>query len=224
LRHFTEHPERPFSIGAAQTELLADPAPWAAAFADQRAIVCRDIFEPALFARLLAAAGGTRFRDDHVIELGTRAVEEPQRVGGTLNVLLQRPNLFRWLEQVTGRRNLAGAEGRLVQTRTGLGSDALEWHNDLQQSRRALAITISLTDVAFEGGLFELRRVGEPESVRGFSHGRAGTALIFDLGEDIEHRVRPITAGGPRRIYTGWFMRHAVLPAALSPASKATES
>jgi hypothetical protein len=219
LRPFTEISERPFSIGATRTELLADPAPWAAMFAEQRAIVCRDIFDPALADRMLAAARGTAFREDHVAELGTRAVEEPQRVGGTINVLLNRPDLFRWLEAVTGRTGLAGAEGRLVQTRAG-GGDALEWHNDLQQSRRALAITISLTEAVYNGGLFELRRVDDPATTRCFTHARAGTALIFDLGSDIEHRVQPLSSGGPRRVFTGWFMREAVLPAAIAgPAS-----
>lgn len=214
LRPFTEIPERPFSIGAAQTELFADPAPWAARFAEQRAIVCRDIFDPVLFDRLLAAARATDFREDRV-DLGTREVEEPQRVGGTINVLLQRPNLFRWLEAVTGRAGLAGAEGRLVQTRAGAG-DALDWHNDLQQSRRALGVTISLTVAAYAGGLFEMRRVDDPADTRSFDHARAGTALIFDLGADIEHRVQPLPSGGPRRVFTGWFMREAVLPAAIA--------
>lgn len=195
--------------------MFADPAPWAAVFADQRAIVCRDIFDPALFDRLFAAARGTRFRDDHVAELGTREVEEPQRVGGTLNILLGRSSLFRWLEAVTGHTGLAGAEGRLVQTRAGKG-DALDWHNDLQQARRALGITISLTDAAYAGGLFEMRRVDDPASARCFDHARAGTALIFDLGGDIEHCVHPVSSGGPRRVFTGWFMREATLSAAIA--------
>ncbi|THD35884.1 MAG: 2OG-Fe(II) oxygenase [Sphingomonas sp.] len=215
MRPFTENSEQPFAIGAARTDLLAEPAPWAARFAEQRAIVCRDIFEPALLAKLLAAAGTTGFRDDHVAGLGTRAVEEPQRVGGTINVLLQRPNLFRWLEAVTGRTGLAGAEGRLVQTRAG-GGDALDWHNDLQQARRALGITIGFTDAPFDGGLFELRRVDDPATARCFDHARAGSALIFDLGSDIEHRVHPLSSGGPRRVFTGWFMREAALSAAIA--------
>ena len=215
MRPFTEMSERPFSIGASQTEMCADPAPWAACFAEQRAIVCRDIFEPALFDRLFAAARGTQFREDHVAELGTREVEDPQRVGGMINVVLSRPSLFRWLEAVTGRIGLAGAEGRLVQTRAG-GGDALEWHNDLQQARRALGITISFTDAVYDGALFEMRRVDDPASARSFAHARAGTALIFDLGSDIEHRVHPLSSGGPRRVFTGWFMREPSLSAALA--------
>lgn len=212
MRPFTEIPERPFAIGAARTELLADPAPWAACFAEQRAIVCRDVFDAALLDRLLTAARGTGFRADQV-DLGTREVEEPQRVGGTLNVLMQRPALFRWLEAVTGQTGLVGAEGRLVQARAGAG-DALDWHDDLGQPRRALGVTISLTDADYTGGLFEMRRVNDPATTRCFDHASAGTALIFDLGTEIEHRVHPVSSGGPRRIFTGWFMRETVLAVA----------
>ena len=217
MRPFTEIPERPFAIGAARTELFADPAPWAALFAEQRAIVCRDVFDAPLSARLMAAARVTQFREDEV-DLGTREVEEPQRVGGTINVLLQRPDLYRWLEAATGRTGLQGAEGRLVQTRAGAG-DALDWHDDLGRPCRALGVTISLTDAAYSGGLFDMRRVGDPASTRSFDHARAGTALIFDIGADIEHRVLPVSSGGPRRIFTGWFMREAVLPAAIATAA-----
>lgn len=211
MRPFTETSDHPFTIGAAYTELTADPAEWAACFAEQRAIVCRDIFDPALSGRLFAATRGTRFREDRVADLGTREVEDPQRVGGVINVLLNRPNLLRWLELVTAQVGLAGAEGRLVQTRAG-GGDALVWHDDLKHAHRALGITISFTEAPYEGGLFEMRRVNDPDSSRSFKHAHAGTALIFDLSAQIEHRVRPVSSGGPRRVYTGWFLREPVLP------------
>ena len=218
MRPFAELPERPFAIGTSQTELLADPAPWAALFAEQRAIICRDIFDPVLLDRLLTAARTTLFREDRV-DLGTREVESPQRVGGTLNILLQRAGLYRWVEAVTGRTGLAGTDGRLVQTRAGAG-DALDWHNDLQQARRALGVTISFTETPYSGGTFEMRAVDDPASTRSFAHDRAGTALIFDLGNDVEHRVLPVLSGGPRRIFTGWFVREAVLSAAVAGAGR----
>ena len=211
---FTGPAGRAFSIGEMRTELFADPATVAESFAAERAIVCRDIFEAGMLDRLVAAARDTQFRDDHVAGLGTRAVEEPQRVGGVVNLLLRRSNLLRWLELVSGRSDLAGVDGRLVQTRAG-GGDALDWHNDLQGPRRALGITICFGDTPYSGGLFEMRRVGDPSSTRVFDHSQPGTALIFDIGSDLEHRVLPVTCGGPRRVFTGWFMRAHALPSLL---------
>jgi hypothetical protein len=215
VRTLSQGTVRPFSIGKARTELLAGANDWAARFAEDGAIVCPDIFEPEVFDRLFAAAGSARFRPDSVAGLGTREVEDPQRIGTMLNLLLQRANLFRWLERVTGRMGLVGAEGRLVQTREGNHSDQLDWHNDLENNRRALGITISFSDAAFTGGMFEMRKAGDPGSGIQFKHGTPGTALIFGLGNMWEHRVLPVSEGGPRRVYTGWFLRERVLPAGL---------
>lgn len=206
---------RPFSIGSGQTDVLAEPAHWAARFAEDGAIVCPDVFEPDLFDRLFAAVGSARFRPDCVAGLGTREVEDPQRVGSILNVLLQRSSLFHWLEVVTGQTGLIGAEGRLVQTRAGNDGDQLGWHNDLENYRRALGITISFSDAPFAGGMFEMRDVGDQESRIGFKHDRPGTALIFQLGNALEHRVLPVSEGGPRRVYTGWFLRERVFSTAI---------
>ena len=30
--------------------------------------------------------------------------------------------------------------------------------------------------------------------------------LIFRVSSKLEHRVLPLTAGGPRRVFTGWAM------------------
>jgi hypothetical protein len=30
--------------------------------------------------------------------------------------------------------------------------------------------------------------------------------MIFDVGSRYEHRVLSVTAGGPRRVFSGWFM------------------
>lgn len=208
MRSFSEVPEPPFTIGAMGVTIHADPAPWAARFAEERAIVCRDIFDPAMFDRLFTAARNTQFRKDD-IGIGTRELEAPQRVSGILNLLLQRAELFRWLEAVTGRTGLAGTAGTLMQARAGAG-DALAWHDDLNLPHRALAITIGLSDATYAGGQFEMRRVGDPESVRTFNHSRPGTALIFDLGTDLEHRVLPVLSGGPRRVFGGWIVRKPV--------------
>lgn len=209
---FSEASGPPFTVTAAGTRDFADPAPWAERFARERAIVCRDVFAPDLLRQLLAAAATTKFLPDAVDGLGTREVESPQRVGGVLNLVLQRPALFEWLGQVTGRKGIKGADGRLVQTRAGAG-DALAWHDDLNEPDRLLAVTIGLGAAPYEGGAFELRPTAEPSAVRRFAHDRPGTMLIFDLGKDLEHRVLPVSSGGPRRVFAGWFFARPMLPA-----------
>ena len=208
MRTFTETGERPFVIGAARTEILAPPLAWSNRFAEERAIVCPDVFEPALLDRLLGVARRSHYREEDVSRLGTRQVEAPQTLGTMLTLLLRRANLMAWLEQVTGTAGLAGVEGHVVQTRAG--GDALDWHDDRNKPGRALGVTISLIDSEFSGGAFEMRRVGAPESVRTFQHARPGTALIFAIGRDVEHRLLPLASGGPRRVFAGWFMRDAI--------------
>jgi hypothetical protein len=208
FRQFSDSAAPAFRIGAAGTDILCDPAPWAARFAAERAIVCRDIFEPALLDRIRAAARCTQFRIDRISGLGTRQAEAPQRVGGILNLLLQRTNLFRWLEAVTGHSDISLAEGRLHQTCAGAG-EGLDWHDDLIDPCRVLGITINFTEAIYSGGRFELRTPAAPDEIWAFDHNRLGTALIFDIGRDLEHRLLPVVSGGPRRVFAGWFIRAA---------------
>jgi hypothetical protein len=207
LRSFTDAAAAPFTIGPAATAIHADPAEWRARFAAEGAIVCRDALAPSLLARLMAAADAAGWAEDRVDRVGRREVEEPRRVGSTLSVLLGRPALVGWLAAVTGRAGLAAVEGRLARTSAG-GAEALGWHTDLDGSdRRGLGVTLGLTGAEYDGGEFELRRAGQPRTTHRFRHTRAGTLLVFDLAPDLEHRLLPVVAGGPRRVYAGWFVR-----------------
>ncbi|TCP65995.1 MULTISPECIES: 2OG-Fe(II) oxygenase [unclassified Sphingomonas] len=200
---------RPIAIGAQRTEILVAPAGAAQDFKRQRAIECRDLIAPDLLASLLDRCRRGGFVADHVDQLGSREVEAPQRVGAALNIVLSRPSFLHWIEVVTGCHDLHRVEGRLVQNRAN-GLDALDWHNDTHDDAagaRKLGITINLSDAAYEGGSFELRMTGTQETLVRYRHDRAGTALIFDIASDLEHRVLPLASGGPRRVFTGWFVQ-----------------
>lgn len=203
---FTAHPLPLVEVAAAGTRPIADPATLAPDFAAQHAIVCPDLIVPALLAKLVAQCDASAFVFDEVAGLGTRESESPQRVGGALNILLARAPLFRWLEAVTGCAAIGRVSGWVVQTRPN-GTDQLRWHDDLSELDRLLAITIDLGSAPYAGGVFELRKVGDPASVRRFHHARPGTALIFALSPALQHRVTRLESGGPRRLYTGWFLR-----------------
>lgn len=197
---------RPITVGAERTDILAAPDDYAAIFQIRRSIVCPDLLEPALLGSLLERCRRGHFVAEHVERIGSREVESPQRAGSALNIVLSRVPFLRWVEAATGCEGLVRVEGRVVQTRAN-GSDRLDWHNDLDAGPRRLGMTISLSDAPYDGGDFELREVATREMLTHYHHDRAGTALIFDVHRALEHRVLPILAGGPRRVFTGWFMQ-----------------
>ena len=202
---------RPLAVGTQRTDMLAPPDDFTRGFVRHRAIECRDMLEPDLLASLLDRCRRGSFVADHVDRLGSREVEAPQRVGAALNIMLGRRPFLQWVEAVTGSRGLQRVEGRVVQTRAN-GTDALDWHNDTHDDAagmRRLGITVNLSDAPYEGGDFELRTVGTREMLTTYHHDRAGSALIFDIAGDIEHRVLPLASGGPRRVFTGWFVQGA---------------
>jgi hypothetical protein len=155
----------------------------------------------------LCREGG--FEPDEVAGLGHREIENPQRAGRTISLALKRAELIDWIERATGCGPLETVEGRVVRARAN-NHDQLLWHDDLDNARRRLAITINLSEHSYEGGVFELREKRSHTLLASHRHIEAGTALIFDVAYDIEHRVLPVTSGGPRCVYTGWFFRRGL--------------
>jgi hypothetical protein len=195
-----------FAVGAYRTALLASPEAVAGAFSEHRAIACAGAIEPGLLATLMRFCREGQFEPDEVEGLGHREVESPQRAGRTLSLALKRAELIDWVERATGCGPLATIEGRVVRARANR-LDQLTWHDDLDLPRRRLAITINLSEHAYEGGLFELREKRTGRLLASHLHREPGTALIFDVAQDVEHRVLPVTSGGPRCVYTGWFFK-----------------
>ena len=197
-----------FAVGAFRTVLLASPEAVAAEFSKHRAIACAHAIEPDLLASLLRLCREGHFEPNEVEDLGHREVENPQRAGRTLTHVLKRADLIGWIERATGCGPLETVEGRVVRARAN-NHDQLLWHDDLDEPHRRLAITINLSEHGYEGGLFELREKRTEKLLAMHRHIAPGTALIFDVAYDIEHRVLPVTAGGPRCVYTGWFFKGA---------------
>jgi hypothetical protein len=51
-----------------------------------------------------------------------------------------------------------------------------------------------------------MRRKGESGICWRHHHASPGEALVFEVSPALEHRVTPLTAGGPRTIFAGWFL------------------
>lgn len=195
----------PFRIGNAATEILADPGGVSEGFQQARSIGVLDGFAPPLLRALLDQCRRASWVSNMIGSLGTREEEMPERVGPVIRLMLARPEMLRWVEAVTGCGPLATVTGRVAQTRPGSGQ-GLGWHSDRGDPLRRLAVTVNLTDTPYEGGLFELRTTPGHELLRVHHHAEPGSVLIFRIDRGLEHRLLPVTSGGPRRVFAGWFM------------------
>ena len=159
-----------------------------------------------MLGKLMALCDRADFMSDPVEGLGHRTVERPPLASTAILLALRRQELFRWLEAVTGCAPIASVDGQVVQTEPQAG-DELVWHDDMVGgARRRLGVTIGLGRAPYEGGLFEMRSVPDGAPLIEFKHDRPGTALIFEVSRRCEHRVHPLSKGGPRRVFTGWFL------------------
>ena len=197
-----------FVIGAMQTRICLDAGEAAESFAQHRALVCNGVLDPPFLATLQKICGRAQFTSDEVEGVGHREIEVPPRAGGALTLALKRANLLRWIQDVTRCGPIRSVEGRVVQTHPN-AQDQLLWHNDLNDPRRRLAITIHLGVQPYEGGMFELRVAKTGEILLRHRHLEPGSALILDVARGLEHRLLPVTSGGPRRVYAGWFLESA---------------
>ena len=194
------------SVGMTTTTFPADASAAKEQFARFQALHIEQAIEPSYLAALLKTLETSTFVADAPAP-GFREVESsPQRAGRLLNLTLNRPELLRWLEDVTGCGPLKTIEGRVVQTLLRPG-DELLWHDDLLATAgRRVAIVINLSTRKYGGGDFQLRWKGG-EIVVEHHHSRLGSALLFRVESRLEHRVLPLTFGGPRRVFAGWAFR-----------------
>jgi 2OG-Fe(II) oxygenase superfamily len=195
----------PFLIDRLNTAVEVDPASWRAEFERVPAFVFEDALSPRLLDQLMRGAAQTKYIDDDVRNIGTRQIESPQRISGSISLMLGRSALLAWLEQATGCSPLKAVVGRIAQTRAN-DRDELVWHDDSDALDRLLGVVINLSDQPYEGGLFELRRKGQAEPLFAYRHTRPGSITIFAVRSNLEHRVEPVITGGPRRVYAGWML------------------
>ena len=192
----------PFIIGRNATAILAPPR---GGFDETHALVVDNPFEPELLDMIRGLARAGEWTADTIDGIGHREKEAVPRAAAAMRFALSRPALYDWLGEATGCGPLNEVEGIVGQTSAGSG-EAIGWHNDLARPFRRLAVIVNLSDAPFEGGEFELQYADTGRTLLRHRHAGPGSTLIFAVAMGLRHRVLPVTAGGPRRVFAGWFL------------------
>jgi hypothetical protein len=185
------------------TDAAADAA-LAEYYSTHHAILLRDALDQDFLKTLTNILMQSRFLFKPVPKIGERTVESPGLAGKLLRDALMRPPLSSWLEKVTGCGPVHSVAGTITRYSAG-SNDHLDWHHDSKEGR-LLAITVNLGNEPYEGGEFEMRPRHSPDLLLRHQHSEPGMALIFRVTRDLFHRVLPITGGGPRTVFSGWFL------------------
>lgn len=199
----------PFLIDRTLTRIDGDAEPVRRCFIQHRAVALTQAFTPAFLNTLMALADRSEYIRDTTYDLAHREREAPGIAGGALALALRRENLLVWLQSVTQSLPLLTVDGDIMRNWPG-DADRLYWHDDLSDRhgnpRRRLGVTIGMGDRAYDGGTFALRRKSSGEELARYRHVRPGSILLFEVDSYLEHRVYPLTSGGPRRVFVGWFL------------------
>lgn len=134
---------------------------------------------------------------------GVEMCMEPNASVWLLRFLIVSADVLRFVEAITGTRELTSFFGRVY--RLDPGTDQRhDWHDDLEDGRQ-LGFSLNLSTGPFEGGALQLRE-RDPEKITATVYNTTpGDAVIFRLHSNVQHRVHPITGTVPRTVFAGWF-------------------
>lgn len=193
----------PVTVTASGCRVDHDPAKLADMFREHGAIELRGLIDPQFATLLMARIEKCGWVRQEVGLAGSRLVEAPPRLLTKALRLALSGEVFRdCIKSITGVDGQLCVDGELVQMQASNEEHFLSWHDDRHEPRRRLGFTINLSEVPYQGGEFEMRRKGGTTTYR-HSHMHIGSMLLFRVSNKDEHRVLPVTAGGPRRVFAG---------------------
>lgn len=179
-----------------------------AAILNRQPAVLEAFVDDPLLKLLTPIWSSASFLPSPVDRVGLRSVETPGHAGAALCLALARPEVLRIIGSLLGGPALTGVAGAIAQFAAG-AEECLDWHDDLAEPERKLAITINLGRTPHCGGTFEFRDLASGAPPFRHVHAKPGDALLFPIGAGLQHRVLPVTDGGPRTVFAGWFLGDA---------------
>lgn len=129
------------------------------------------------------------------------------------NLLLNNPDLFQTIQRLADCAPIGNFLGRIY--RMLPDSDHYDsWHKDTGNFS-LIGISINLSERKYLDGLFEIRHHGTPLPLARVANTGLGDALLFQIAEELEHRVTRVTGQFAKTAAVGQFFSEPTFLASL---------
>ena len=189
--------------GPACDSSAADLALLRAEFDRQHLLHVPGFLAPPLLQLILETLAQTTFQP-RVQPTGTELRPVDTTSYYALELLMNSPQLFRLIEQITGCTGIACFNGRIYR-RSQSPEHEQRWHTDVAADGRVVAVSINLSTEVYRGGVLQIRRAGSQDILCEARNTGFGDALIFRVDPELEHRITPVEGDVPKTAMAGWF-------------------
>jgi hypothetical protein len=120
-----------------------------------------------------------------------------------LLLLLNNPQLFKIIDQITGCGHVGCFRGRIYRNLPG-ANHHVAWHTDLNETR-LVALTVNLNEETYKGGVLTIREAKSRRILCELPNSGFGDAILFRIDKRLEHRVSDVEGSVAKTALAGWF-------------------
>lgn len=119
-----------------------------------------------------------------------------------LQLFMQDQTMIEKIAQLTGLPDLGKVGCRVYKFIPNSGQN-FGWHDDMSTGR-LIGFSVNLSKDPFVGGVFRIRKKSDHRCHFEFQNLGYGDAILFSIGDDLEHSVTAITGDHERIACAGW--------------------
>ena len=164
----------------------------------------KQFIHPSLLSLIIPHLNQATFLPAHPKSVGSELLMEPNIAADTLSFLFNDDKLHEIVKQITGCNSVGHFQGRIFKLVSN-PDHVFDWHDDMHDPDRLIAMSINLSSKKYRGGLLQIREVNSGKIVGEIQNNEFGSAVLFRVSETLEHRVTGIDGDAPRISFAGWF-------------------
>ena len=112
--------------------------------------------------------------------------------------------LFGLVQAITGCGHIGSFEGRIYKL-ISHPQHNFDWHDDLRDTSRLIALSLNLGTEPFRGGFLQIRETRPDGITSEIANTGFGNAVLFQVSSELQHRVTPVEGDVARTSFAGWF-------------------